>query len=159
MAKRVFLIVLDSFGIGAMPDSADYGDIGVNTLLSISKSEKFKINNLKKLGLFNIDGLSALGGVAAPLAAYARMRERSNGKDTTVGHYEIMGRVSEKPFPTYPNGFPDDILRRFSEVTGRGVLCNRTYSGTDVIRDFGDAHMESGDLIETVRGIGYKIGD
>ena len=145
--RRVFLIVLDSVGIGASPDADLYSDIGADTLSHIAASPFFSAPTLCALGLMNIDGLSALGAAAAPMAAYARMRERSNGKDTTVGHYEIMGRVSERPFPTYPNGFPDDILRRFSEVTGRGVLCNRTYSGTDVIRDFGDAHMESGDLI------------
>lgn len=145
--RRIFLIVLDSVGIGASPDADLYSDAGADTLSHVAASPLFSVPTLRALGLMNIDGLSALGGVAAPLAAHARMRERSNGKDTTVGHYEIMGRVSEKPFPTYPNGFPDDILRRFSEVTGRGVLCNRTYSGTDVIRDFGDAHMKTGDLI------------
>ncbi len=145
--RRVFLIVLDSVGIGASPDADLFSDLGADTLGHIAASPCFSLPTLRSLGLFNIDGLFRLGGVAAPLAAHARMRERSNGKDTTVGHYEIMGRVSEKPFPTYPNGFSEDILRRFSEATGRGVLCNRTYSGTDVIRDFGDAHMESGDLI------------
>jgi len=145
--RRIFLIVLDSLGIGASPDAALFSDTGADTLGHIAASPRFSLPTLRSLGLFNIDGLSRLGGVAAPLAAHARMRERSNGKDTTVGHYEIMGRVSEKPFPTYPNGFPEDLLRRFSEATGRGILCNRAYSGTDVIRDYGDAHMKSGDLI------------
>ena len=145
--RRVFLIVLDSLGIGAASDAYRFSDTGADTLSHVAASPRFSIPTLRSLGLFNIDGLSALGGVAAPLAAHARMRERSNGKDTTVGHYEIMGRVSEKPFPTYPNGFPTHIIRRFSELTGCGVLCNRPYSGTDVIRDYGDAHMKTGDLI------------
>ena len=145
--RRVFLIVLDSLGIGAASDAYRFSDTGADTLLHIAASPRFSIPTLRSLGLLNIDGLSRLGAASSPKAAYARMCERSNGKDTTVGHYEIMGRVSEKPFPTYPNGFPDRIIRRFSELTGCGVLCNRPYSGTDVIRDYGDAHMKTGDLI------------
>ena len=145
--KRVFLIVLDSFGIGAMPDSADYGDIGVNTLASVSKSPKFKADNLKKLGLFNIDGVECGEKVETPLSAICRLKELSKGKDTTIGHWEIAGIVSEKPLPTYPNGFPEDLLAEFSKRVGRGVICNKTYSGTEVIKDYGDRHVESGDLI------------
>lgn len=145
--KRVFLIVLDSFGIGAMPDSADYGDVGVNTLESISKSKKFKINNLKKLGLFNIDGVNCGEKVDAPEAAVCRLAELSRGKDTTIGHWEIAGIVSEKPLPTYPDGFPESILQEFSKRTGRGVLCNKPYSGTEVIKDYGEKHIKTGDLI------------
>ena len=145
--KRVFLIVLDSFGIGAMPDSADYGDMGVNTLASISKSHKFKADNLKKLGLFNIDGVECGEKVETPLSAICRLKELSKGKDTTIGHWEIAGIVSEKPLPTYPNGFPEDLLAEFSKRVGRGVICNKTYSGTEVIKDYGDRHVESGDLI------------
>mgnify|MGYP003311769370 CR=1 FL=1 len=136
--KRVFLIVLDSFGIGAMPDSADYGDVGVNTILSISKSEKFKINNLKKMGLFNIDGVNCGSKEEKPLAAHCRLKELSAGKDTTIGHWEIAGIVSNKPLPTYPDGFPKEVLDEFSRRTGREVICNKPYSGTAVIADYFD---------------------
>ena len=145
--KRVFLIVLDSFGIGAMPDSADYGDIGVNTLASVSKSPEFKADNLKKLGLFNIDGVECGEKSENTSAAVCRLKELSKGKDTTIGHWEMAGIVSEKPLPTYPNGFPEDLLAEFSKRVGRGVICNKTYSGTEVIKDYGDRHVESGDLI------------
>lgn len=145
--KRVFLVVLDSFGIGAMSDSADYGDVGVNTLESISKSKKFKINNLKKLGLFNIDGVSCGEKVDTPQAAVCRLAELSRGKDTTIGHWEIAGIVSEKPLPTYPDGFPESVLQEFSQKVGRGVLCNKPYSGTEVIKDYGKEHIKTGDLI------------
>ncbi len=145
--KRVFLIVLDSFGIGAMPDSESYGDVGVNTLGSISKSEKFKVNNLQKLGLFNIDGVSCGKREENPSAAICRLRELSAGKDTTIGHWEIAGIVSDKPLPTYPNGFPKEILDEFSRRTGRDVICNKPYSGTEVIKDYGDQHVKSGALI------------
>lgn len=145
--KRVFLIVLDSFGIGAMPDSADYGDVGVNTILSISKSEKFKIENLKKMGLFNIDGVNCGSKEEKPLAAHCRLKELSAGKDTTIGHWEIAGIVSNKPLPTYPNGFPKEVLDEFSRRTGREVICNKPYSGTAVINDYGDEHVKTGALI------------
>ena len=147
MISRVFLIVLDSFGIGEMPDAADFGDAGAHTLRSISASRAFHIDNLKRLGLGNIDGCDFIGTVEHPLAAHARLSERSKGKDTTVGHWEIAGLPSEHPFPTYPNGFPDEILQQFKEQTGRGVLCNRPYSGTKVIADYGKQMVESGDLI------------
>lgn len=145
--KRVFLIVLDSCGIGEMADAADYGDEGSNTMKAISTSPEFDINNLREMGLFNIDGIDYIDSVDAPTAAVCRMRERSKGKDTTIGHWEICGIVSKSPLPTYPNGFPQDILDKFSAATGRGVLCNKPYSGTDVIRDYGKQHVETGDLI------------
>jgi len=145
--KRVFLIVLDSFGIGAMPDSENYGDIGVNTLASISKSEKFKIKNLQKLGLFNIDGVTCGEKAKNPSAAICRLAELSRGKDTTIGHWEIAGIVSESPLPTYPDGFPAEVLDEFSRRTGRAVICNKPYSGTEVIKDYGDEHVKSGALI------------
>ncbi|MGN0518649.1 MAG: phosphopentomutase [Acutalibacteraceae bacterium] len=145
--KRVFLIVLDSCGIGEMADAADYGDEGSNTMKAISTSPEFDINTLREMGLFNIDGIDYIDSVAAPTAAVCRMRERSKGKDTTIGHWEICGIVSKSPLPTYPNGFPQDILDKFSAATGRGVLCNKPYSGTDVIRDYGKQHVETGDLI------------
>lgn len=145
--KRVFLIVLDSFGIGAMPDAGQFGDIGVNTLGSVAKSPYFSMPNMAKLGLFNIDGVSCMDGVAAPAASIARMAEASRGKDTTIGHWEIAGVVSGQPLPVYPNGFPADITDKFKEATGRGVLCNAPYSGTEVIKDYGEEHMKTGDLI------------
>ena len=147
MSKRVFLIVLDSFGIGEMPDAEKFGDKGTNTLRSVSKSEYFRLENLKKLGLFNIDGVDYIEGVENPQGAVCRFSELSNGKDTTVGHWEICGIVSEKPLPTYPDGFPEGILKEFTEKCGRGVLCNKPYSGTEVLKDFGEEHIKSGDLI------------
>lgn len=147
MKKRVFLIVLDSFGIGELPDAGDFGDKGTNTLGSISRSSYFCADNMIKLGLSSIDGVNCLPSCTSPIGAYARMAELSRGKDTTVGHWEIAGLISEKPLPTYPNGFPSELLDEFSRQTGRGVLCNKPYSGTDVIRDFGQRHIETGDLI------------
>ncbi len=147
MIKRVFLTVLDSFGIGEAPDAKEFGDNGADTLRSISRSEYFKAENLRKLGLFNINGLEKMGAVAAPMAAHAKMRESSMGKDTTIGHWEIAGIISSEPLPTYPEGFPREVLEEFSRATGRGVLCNKPYSGTVVIRDYGEEHMKTGDLI------------
>ena len=148
--KRVFLIVLDSFGIGEMPDAASYGDAGTNTIGSCSTSEFFQMPNMQKLGLFNIEGVNVGGkvsGVENPLARIARMTEASKGKDTTIGHWEIAGLVSETPLPTYPDGFPKEVLDAFCEKTGRGVLCNKPYSGTEVIKVYGDEHVKTGDLI------------
>ena len=145
--KRVCLIVLDSFGIGEEPDAPEFGDFHVNTLGSVAKSPYFRIPNLAKLGLFNIEGVEVGEPCGTPSASYARMRERSMGKDTTIGHWEIAGVVSPKPLPVYPDGFPKKILEEFSKRTGRGVLCNRPYSGTDVIRDYGEEHLKTGALI------------
>ena len=145
MPKRVFLIVLDSFGVGELPDAADFGDAGSNTLGAIRHDPAFDCPTLDSLGLFNIEGVG--GGTVAPRASFARMRERSRGKDTTVGHWEIAGMVSERPLPTYPNGFPADVIARFEALTGRGVLCNLPYSGTEVIKDFGEEHLRTGKLI------------
>lgn len=145
--KRVFLIVLDSAGIGELPDAANYGDEGSNTLKACYMQKEFNTPNMKKLGLFNISGVDYASGVDAPTGAYGRLMEKSKGKDTTTGHWEICGLVSEKPFPTYPNGFPKEVLDEFSRRTGRGVLCNKPYSGTKVILDYGRQHLETGDLI------------
>jgi phosphopentomutase len=145
--KRIFLIVLDSCGIGYEPDAADFGDVGADTMRTISKSEKFHIPNLLAMGLGNLDGIEYLPKAENPTAAVARMREISRGKDTTIGHWEIAGVVSPQPLPTYPSGFPKELLDRFSEAVGRGVLCNKPYSGTDVIRDYGDEHVKTGKLI------------
>ena len=143
--KRVFLIVLDSFGIGTAPDSVDFGDAGADTLGSIRRSAKFSAENMKKLGLFNIDGIA--GGIEAPVGAYARMTERSRGKDTIIGHWEMCGVISESPMPTFPDGFPEELLEKLSAAWGRGILCNKPYSGTQVIADYGREHIETGKLI------------
>ena len=145
--KRIFLIVLDSFGIGEAPDAAAFGDVGANTLKSVYNTGKLRIPNLISLGLGNIDGVDFLDKPVKSGAAVGRLRELSAGKDTTVGHWEIGGIVSSSPFRTYENGFPREVLEPFIRDTGRGVLCNRPYSGTDVIRDFGEEHLESGKLI------------
>lgn len=145
MSKRVFIIVLDSCGCGEMPDSYLWHDEGSNTLGAIRKDEHFDCPNLVKLGLFNIEGVG--GGVSAPKASFARMKETSMGKDTTIGHWEIAGIISPKPLPTYPNGFPDDVIEEFEKRTGRKVLCNKPYSGTEVIKDYGEEHIKTGALI------------
>ena len=145
--KRVFLIVLDSFGIGEMEDAAAYGDKGTNTLRSVSSSTYFHMPNMGKMGFFNIDGVSCGEKEEHPTARVARMKEASKGKDTTIGHWEIAGIISKKPLPTYPNGFPQEVLDAFSKLTGRGVLCNKPYSGTEVIKEYGDEHVKTGDLI------------
>lgn len=145
--KRVFLIVLDSFGIGEMPDAANYGDKGSNTLGTVTKSPEFSMPNMEKLGLFNIDGVTAKAPYAAPEGVFARMTEQSAGKDTTTGHWEIAGLISKKPMPTFPNGFPQEMLDEFSKAVGRKVLCNKPYSGTQVIQNYGDEHRKTGALI------------
>lgn len=145
--KRVFLIVLDSCGIGAMPDAQSFGDGDVNTLRACATSAQLQIPNMLAAGLGNIQGVGYLPKAAAPVGAYARLCEASKGKDTTIGHWEIAGAVSEKPLPTYPNGFPEEILEPFRQATGRGVLANAPWSGTEVIETFGAMHMETGDLI------------
>ena len=147
MKKRVFLIVLDSCGAGQMPDCEMFGDRNCHTIKRISTSDKFSCENLRKMGIGHIDGLEFLGKVDAPTARVARLTEKSMGKDTTIGHWEIAGIISESPLPTYPNGFPKELLDEFSKRVGRGVLCNKPYSGTDVIRDFGEEHVRTGDLI------------
>ena len=145
--KRVFVIVLDSVGAGHMPDAHLFGDVGAHTLRSVSSSDALHIPNLIRLGIGNIDGLSFLGKVEKPLAATAKMAERSMGKDTTIGHWELAGLISPQPLPTYPEGFPDEVIEAFCRATGRGVLANKPYSGTQVIADFGERHVASGDLI------------
>ena len=145
--KRVFLIVLDSCGCGAMPDSERFGDVGVHTLRSCASSDKFHMPNMKKLGLGNIDGLEFLGREENPTGAVARLAEKSMGKDTTIGHWEIAGIVSPEPLPTYPEGFPQEVLDAFEAATGRGCLCNLPYSGTDVIRDYGQEQLDTGKWI------------
>lgn len=162
--KRVFLIVLDSVGIGELPDADSYGDVGSHTLYAASRSEFFHMPNMERLGLFHIDGVKEkfLDKIKASktnqtlvsssehkefAGSIARLAEGSKGKDTTTGHWEIAGIISEQPFPTYPNGFPDEIIKAFEEKTGRKVICNLPYSGTEVIKDYGREHMETGALI------------
>lgn len=145
--KRVFLTVLDSVGIGEMPDAAEYGDAGSNTLLAVSKSRYFSMPNMRKLGFFNIDGVNIGEKEPHPSGSFARMMELSKGKDTTIGHWEIAGIVSKKPLPVYPNGFPQAVIREFERRTNRRTLCNQPYSGTEVIRDYGKRHLDTGDLI------------
>ena len=145
MAKRFFLIVLDSFGVGELPDAHKWHDEGSNTLGAIRNHSNFNCPELERMGLFNIDGVG--GGVNAPKASYARMSEKSMGKDTTIGHWEIAGIISPDPLPVYPDGFPKEVIKEFEEKTGRKVICNKPYSGTEVIKDYGREHMRTGALI------------
>ena len=144
---RVFLIVLDSFGVGNAPDAAAFGDEGSNTFKACYNSGKLNIPNMKKLGLFNIDGVDFGEREKEPLGAYARLVEESAGKDTTIGHWEIAGIISEKPLPVFPGGFPGEVIKEFERRTGRKTLCNKPYSGTEVIKDYGEEHMKTGALI------------
>ena len=143
----VFLIVLDSLGVGNAPDAAAFGDEGSNTFKACFDSGKLNIPNMKKLGLFNIDGVDFGEREKEPLGAYARLVEESAGKDTTIGHWEIAGIISEKPLPVFPDGFPDEVIKEFERRTGRKTLCNKPYSGTEVIKDYGVEHMKTGALI------------
>ena len=145
--KRIFLIVLDSFGVGALPDAQNFGDGGVSTLKSISRSPYFNVPNLIKCGLGNIDGVDFIKKTDTPLGIFGKIQEKSKGKDTTVGHWEISGVISQNPLPTYPNGFPSDVIKEFEKRVGRKTICNLPYSGTDVIRDYGDEHLKTGALI------------
>lgn len=143
--KRFFIIVLDSCGIGELPDAHLWNDEGSNTLASIRNHPNFNCPNLTKMGLFNVETVG--GGVENPTGSFARLGELSKGKDTTIGHWEIAGIVSPTPLPTYPNGFPKEVIDEFEKRTGRKVLCNLPYSGTEVIKDYGKEHIETGALI------------
>jgi len=145
--KRIFLIVLDSVGIGEQPDSYKFGDEGSNTIRAISKTEWFDVNAMRRIGVFNIDEIGFETPYPEPIGAYGKCQEVSMGKDTTTGHWEMAGHISRQPFPTYPNGFPDEIIEEFKRRTGRGVLVNKPYSGTEVIKDYGEEHLRTGDLI------------
>ncbi|MGM9683698.1 MAG: phosphopentomutase [Eubacteriales bacterium] len=145
--KRIFLIVLDSLGAGEAPDAEKFGDSGASTLKSLWRTGLLDIPNLQKMGIGNIPGLGFLSETEAPHAAVGRMTEASAGKDTTIGHWEIAGVISEKPLPTFPDGFDETVISEFEKITGRGVLCNKPYSGTQVIRDYGREHLETGKLI------------
>lgn len=144
--KRVFLVVLDSFGVGALPDAAAYGDEGSDTLLACAKTGLLHVPNLEKMGLFQIDGVSSASSVN-PFASYGRMAEASKGKDTTTGHWELAGVRLDRAFPVFPNGFPPEVIGAFERKTGRGAICNRPYSGTEVIRYYGEEHRRTGAYI------------
>lgn len=145
--KRVVLIVLDSFGIGEMPDASEFGDCGSHTLRACVQTGRLHVPNLTRLGLFNIEGAGCGIPAEKPLAAYARMKEASRGKDTTIGHWEIAGLISKTALPTYPKGFPPDLISEYADRTGRKILCNLPYSGTEVLKDFGREQMETEGLI------------
>ncbi|MDW7659842.1 MAG: phosphopentomutase [Bacillota bacterium] len=148
MINRVILFVLDSVGIGGLPDAEQFGDFNVNTLGNIAKStDDFKIPNLKKMGIGNIEGVDAIEADPSPIGAFGRSLEASNGKDTTTGHWEIAGLYIEHPFKTYPDGFPDHIIKAFEEQTGRKVIFNKPASGTVVLDEYGEEHMKTGNPI------------
>ena len=130
-----------------MPDAALFGDEGSNTLRSVTASRYFHAPNLLRAGLGNVAGISFLPKEKKPLAAYGKMAEKSRGKDTTIGHWELCGVISPKPLPTYPHGFPDSLIRQMEEKWGRKALCNRPFSGTEVIKKYGEEHRKTGDLI------------
>lgn len=145
--KRVFLIVLDSAGIGGAPDAEKFGDKGANTMFSCYKTGTLCLPNMIKLGLCNIDGMCFGAPLKSTEGAYGRLAEASAGKDTTIGHWEIAGVISKEPLPVFPDGFPDEILDEFCREAGVKVICNKAYSGTEVIKDYGREHMETGALI------------
>ncbi len=145
MMKRVFLIVLDGFGIGEASDASSFGDEGTNTFKSVATSKYLHIPNLIKMGLGNLTDFFPYE--ENPAASFGRLEEVSMGKDTTTGHWEMAGIVSERAFPTYPEGFPADLIREFSKRCGHGVLLNKPSSGITAIKEFGDRHAETGDLI------------
>ncbi len=147
MARRVFVVVLDSFGVGAAPDAAAFGDAGTNTLRAVAGSPELHAPHLADLGLFNLDGIDFGPRVEAPFGAYARLREFSQGKDSTVGHWEIAGHISERPLPTFPQGFPAELIERYEQATGHKVLCNLPYSGTQALHDYGEQAIAEDALI------------
>lgn len=143
--ERVTVIVLDSVGIGELPDAVEFGDAGSNTLGHIAEaSNGIALPNMEKLGLGNLTDIKGVPKTSSPQGAYGKANEASKGKDTTTGHWEIGGVILEKPFPTYPNGFPKVVLDEIEQRTGRKILCNMPYSGTDVLDDFGDEQLETG---------------
>ena len=147
MIRRVFIVVIDSFGVGAAPDAGAFGDAGTNTLRAVAGSPELHAPHLADLGLFNLDGIDFGPRVTAPLGAYARLREFSQGKDSTVGHWEIAGHISERPLPTFPHGFPAELIERYEQATGHKVLCNLPYSGTQALHDYGEQAIAEDALI------------
>ncbi|OCL26996.1 phosphopentomutase [Orenia metallireducens] len=143
--KRVNIIVLDSVGIGALPDAADFGDQGAATLQNTAKAVGgLKLPNLESFGLGNIADIEGVAKVDSPKAACGKMAEESNGKDTTTGHWEIAGLISKDPFRTYPDGFPDEVMDQFHQAIGRESLANKPASGTEIIKELGEEHMRTG---------------
>ena len=147
MTRRVFIVVIDSFGVGAAPDAGAFGDAGTNTLRAVAGSPELHAPHLADLGLFNLDGIDFGPRVTAPLGAYARLREFSQGKDSTVGHWEIAGHISERPLPTFPHGFPAELIERYELATGHKVLCTLPYSGTQALHDYGEQAIAEDALI------------
>ncbi|WP_281614188.1 phosphopentomutase [Flammeovirga sp. SubArs3] len=147
MAKRVVLVVLDSVGIGFSADADEYGDRGANTLGHIADSAGLDIPNMHRMGIGNIAPLYGIPPLGTTSAAYGMAKEVSKGKDTTTGHWEIAGQILEEPFPTYPNGFSEDIMKAFEEATGKGTIGNKVASGTAIINELGDEHVATGKLI------------
>ena len=147
MYKRVFLIIMDSFGCGELPDADKFGDEGSNTLKSCYLTGKLNAPNLTKLGLFNIDGVYFGPKQDSPMGVYCRIQEKSAGKDTTTGHWEIAGLVSEHSMPTFPDGFPKELMDKMEKAWGRGYLVNKPYSGTELLVDYGREHLKTGKLL------------
>ena len=145
--KRIFWIVLDSAGIGEAPDADKFGDVGSNTWKSCYDSGKLHIPNMEKIGIYQIDGMEYAKSTENPTGSFARMQELSCGKDTTTGHWEMAGIVTPDPLPKFPDGFPKEFIEEFSKKTGRKILCNLPYSGTQVIHDYGREQEETGALI------------
>lgn len=145
--RRVFLIVMDSFGCGEAPDAAAFSDVGSNTLKSVASSPAYHAPMLESLGLGCIDGVDYLARPQKLIGTYGRLQEQSAGKDTTIGHWELAGIVSKKPLPVFPEGFPDTLMKAFTKATGYDYLCNKPYSGTEVIRDYGEEHLRTKKLI------------
>ncbi|TGB04462.1 phosphopentomutase [Halobacillus salinus] len=146
--KRVFLIVMDSVGIGEAPDAEQFNDKGADTLGHIADHMNgLNMPNMGALGLSNIRAIKGIEPADQPKAHFTTMREASNGKDTMTGHWEIMGLYIDQPFQTFPEGFPDELLDQIKEKTGRGIVGNKPASGTEIIKDYGEHHMETGDLI------------
>ncbi len=142
---KVLLIILDGVGIGALPDAATYGDEGSNTLANLaSASGGLKLPNLERMGLGNISPIAGVTPQQAPEANFGRMAEASPGKDSVSGHWEIAGLILDTPFPTYPDGFPPEVIDAFTDATGKGMLGNKAASGTEIIKELGDEHVETG---------------
>lgn len=146
MFKRVIWIILDSVGIGALPDAERFGDVGADTLGHVNEYRgRLNVPNLEKLGLFSIEGTALYDNTVEPIGAYGKSAELSNGKDTTTGHWEMVGIETKKAFPTYPYGFPDEVMQEFLEKTGlNGYLGNCVASGTTIINELGDEHLRTG---------------
>ncbi len=145
MIDKVVLLIIDSLGIGELPDAREYGDVGSNTLGNCARAVNgLDLPNLAALGLGNLGGFQGVGPVGEPAGAYGRMAPKSPGKDTTTGHWEIAGIILQRPFPVYPGGFPPEVIVPFEERTGRKVLGNKAASGTEIIKELGEVHIRTG---------------